>query len=626
MESKGIIMFNRGSAIVVRAIVSLYSIRKHYDGDITFFVEDEYPHEFDDVLRYFNCNIVHLDKKHEFKTLVRKNSLFELSPYKKTLWLDADIVVNGKLDKMFNYLDEKNVDFCIPSFCNWKSTGKHIAKRIKRFDGIAEDRFIQEALKEHDAINTGIFSFRKSDKWIEFVKYWTDLADKGAKAGIFIPDETAGQVLYPSMGEWGLKYFIAPTDYNVSPIHDHGLSKNPIIYHFHGDKNVLDGVVTCQIWKDIFKEMCDNNIANINAFLKYADKRLAKYLNGEVVWGNGKTKSVVSKNQEVQDVTIVTAVDEKYVEILRETYPNWVKYKRVDKHPVIVFVNGMDINSDQRLDFLRQPNITMIPWNEDSMDKVDSHRELMLSCFVLGTAKHVKTDYWIKLDADTYATDDRPLYDEDFKNYAFVSHKWGYSRPEFIKKLDEWAKGHWKGKLKNATPMMNDGRVDGNRFYHNGKRNISFVQFHKTKFIKFCVKLLRENRLPVPSHDTYTYFICQKFDPQLMMLKNFKKNYGFSQGNGKSSIEDFKKKLQEIDRLNDGKINVIPEVINDAEMDSDYFNGDNDKDFINVLPEISVSFVQKKIDVTPIKLVDEFPPICRCPEGDGNTVEIRMKP
>ena len=179
MESKGIIMFNRGDGIVVRAIVTLYSLRKHYDGPITFFVEQPYPSEFDEVLKHFNCDIVHNDVKHDYKILVRKNSMFEKSPYDKTLWIDADVVVTGKIDKMFDYLDEKDVDFCIPHFAGWKSTGGSISKRIKRFEGVADPKHLKEALKEHPAVNTGILSFRKSDKWIDFVRYWTDLAYRG---------------------------------------------------------------------------------------------------------------------------------------------------------------------------------------------------------------------------------------------------------------------------------------------------------------------------------------------------------------------------------------------------------------------------------------------------------------
>ena len=534
MESRGIIMFNRGEKIVVRAIVSLYSLRKHWDGPITFYVENPYPKEFDEVLKYFNCTIVHNEERPDYKTLVRKNSLFENPPYDRTLWVDADVIVNGKIDKMFDYLDD--YDFAIPHFAGWISSGNSLTKRINKFKGIASEHHIKEALNDHPAINTGVLSFRKSEKWSKFVRDWTELADKGAKQRIFIPDEVACQILYPSMKEWGLTHFIAPTDYNVSVLHDHDKSKDPRIIHFHGDKSVLN-VPNCEYFKSTFKEMCDSNIANINSFLKYADKRLAKYL-----------RDKQDPNFIEGDTTIVTAADEHYLPILKETFPNWRKYKNIDKNPVIVFIYGMDVNTDPRLDFLRLPNVKLIPWNESCMDKVESHRELMLSAFVFGVADHVKTDYWLKLDSDSYATDDRPFITENMKQYSLFSHKWGYSRPDHIRKLDEWSKTCWHKKIKGSTPMIEQGRIEGNRFYHNTKRIISYICFQKTRYTKYCVSLLSERRLPCPSQDTFAFYCIQKLKPEAMAVGNFKRDYGFTQGKGKLGAEHIRKGVEEVDR------------------------------------------------------------------------------
>lgn len=542
--SNGIIMFNRGNKMIIHALVSLYSLRKHYQGDVTFYVQNpcDCMEEFKKSLGFFSCNVVHLEDKNEYKTLVMKNSLFENPPYDKTLWIDSDTIINGPIDDMFSYLDEKDVDLCIPSFCGWVSTGHHISARIKRFEGIAEKRHIDEALKEHPSVNTGVLSFKKGDHWAEFVRYWTDYADRGAKKGIFIPDETMMGILLPNMHEWNLKCFIAPTDYNVSPLHDHGLSKDPRIFHFHGNKSCLPGVKTCEYWKNTFQEMCDKNIANINSFLKYADKRLAKYL---------KDKS--DPNFVESSVTIVTAIDEHYLPILKETFPNWRKYKGIDKNNVIVFIYGIDVDKDPRLDFLRLPNVKLIKWDEGCMDKVESHRELMLSAFVFGVADHVKTDYWLKLDADSYATDDRPFITEAMKQYSVFSHKWGYSRPEHVRKLDEWSKTCWHKKISKSTPMIEQGRIEGNRFYHKNKRFISYICLQKTRFTRYCVSLLKERRLPAPSQDTFAYYCIQKLKPEAMGIGNFKKQYGFTQGRGKLGAEHIKKCVEQVDINNANK-------------------------------------------------------------------------
>ncbi len=549
MSSKGIILFNRGDRMMVRALVTLFSIRKHYDGDITFYIENPCPclNEFEDAIKYFNVNVVRLPEKHEYKTLIRKTTLFGsegFCNYDRTLWLDIDVIVLKPLDELFDMLDE--ADMVIPHFAGWISNGRAISKRIKRFEGLTEQRYIDEALNSHPAINTGVVAFANSPKWRNFVdNVWVPLSDKASKKGIFISDEVGMQILMPNVQEWDLKYSLAPTGYNVSVLHDHGKSLDKYIMHYHGDKHVLPGVESCNIWKSHFHEMVFNNIANINFFLKYADKRLAQYLKGE------KTDVAVDEYEEEDtmpknDVTIVTACDEKYVDFLRITFPNWRKYKNIDNYPVIVFVHGIDIE-DARLDFLKLPNVKIIPW---SMDNVDNHREEMLSAFVFGAAENVKTDYWLKLDADSYATDSRPLFDESMKQYAFCGHKWHYSRPEHIKTLDEWAKGHWRPKLKKAKPMIEEGKIEGRRFYHNTRRTISFIQLHKTKFTKFCVGLCRERRLPAPTQDTFMFFVCNRFDPHMVGTANFKKNHGFTQGNSKGGAEELQKHVENVDIIN----------------------------------------------------------------------------
>jgi hypothetical protein len=550
MTTRGVIMFNRGPKMVLRALVALYSLRKYYNGDITFYIEEPTPPELDDALKSFNCNIVHNEVRHDLKTLVRKSSLLEDPPYDLTLWMDLDTVTVGPIDAMFDYLIDKQVDVCFPSFCNWVSTGHHISSRIKRFIGIAEDRHIKEALNNHPSVNTGVLSFKRSDKWKKFMGDVTELARKGSEQHIFIPDEVAMSILYPSMGEWGLKSYICETDYNVSPIHDHGISKSPKIIHAHGDKHVLD-VKGCDPWKSTFKEMCDKNIANINAFLKYADKRLGLYL-----------KSINDPNY--IDTTIVTACDAYYVDILQHTFANWRKYKGIDKHPVIVFVHGLDIKTDPKLEFLRLPNVTMIPWK---MENAENHREEMLSAFVFGSAEHVKTEYWLKLDADSYATDDRPFILEKMKKFAFCGHKWGYSRPYHIQALDTWAKGHWKRKLRKAAPMITEGKVEGNRFYHNSKRTISFIQLHKARFTRFCVGLIRPDektglkRLPAPTQDTFMFYVANRFDPDTVGIMNFKRECGFTQGRGKMGADHIKKCVEAVDQ------NIASKIINSETED-----------------------------------------------------------
>jgi len=101
--------------------------------------------------------------------------------------------------------------------------------------------------------------------------------------------------------------------------------------------------------------------------------------------------------------------------------------------------------------------------------------------------------------------------------------------------------------------MLSEGTIDGRRFYHNTKRTISFVQMHRTKFTRFCVKLLREKKLPAPTQDTFMFYVANRFDPKSVGIVNIKRDYGFTQGNGKLEIDTFIESLKAVDKMNEGK-------------------------------------------------------------------------
>jgi hypothetical protein len=248
-----------------------------------------------------------------------------------------------------------------------------------------------------------------------------------------------------------------------------------------------------------------------------------------------------------QDITLVTACDPLYVQQLAHTFPNWRKYKKIDRWPVIVFVNGMGLD-DKRLDFLRLPNVTLISWESgvDGAPKTDDHRELMLSAFVFGSAKHVKTRYWLKIDADSLATNDSQLVDDSMTKYAFIGHRWGYSWEKHIRALDAWAESHGDPRLKGRNgPMYPRGAVSGRRFYHNTKRTISFVQVNSTEFTKLCVRLAG-NRLPAPSQDTFMFYVADRLGFPIG-TDNFKKHRGMDQCKG---LDNVLSKLAEVELRN----------------------------------------------------------------------------
>ena len=645
MQTKGVVYFNRSTPCLARLIVSLNSLRKHYQGPVTLFLEGDYPPELVESFRKeFNIDII-FDNNPDTTTYVRAVEICRKTPYDLTCWIDADTLIVGPIDEMIEAAN--GYDIAIPHFALWRSDGPMISARIRDYESVVPD-YIAPAIAYGPAINCGVYSFTKNTPFLE---EWNWLAKQGEKVktwdkkknrwntGIFIPDEKACQVLIPRC-----LTKIMPAKFNVSVIHDPNTEDKRII-HYHGRKHGFD-VPLAHLWQEAFCECLERNLCNICTWTHKdkANKRTNLWLrcgiddrgkqsdaigNSETTraliyranrairqhcpdalqgpceetatslpvtdikdWIKGDLPSIEVQSEVLlngfaeaktvaqmvledgpiaQKVTTVTACDPKYVELLRRTFPNWCKYKNILRGPVIVFVNGMQL-SDSRLDFLRVPtgplgSVTLVPW-EAGKDgapnplvtveasgvtdtKVDQ-RELMLSAFVLGTAKHVKTPFWLKLDSDSFATDDSPLVKESDFKFVFIGHRWGYSWEKHIRALDAWAAT--RDDLKWVKPPMYPrGSVSGRRFYHTDKRTISFVQLQNTEFTQMCAAKAGV-RLPAPSHDTYLFYMADRLGLPVG-TDNYKKRRGFDQGKG---LDGILQRLQEVETGIKAEVAVAP--------------------------------------------------------------------
>lgn len=138
-----------------------------------------------------------------------------------------------------------------------------------------------------------------------------------------------------------------------------------------------------------------------------------------------------------KDITIVTAITPDYEEKFKTVLPTWKIKKQIFDLPLIIFTHGFN-DTEKILLYAREYFDTkIIKWD---MDKYDSKRELMLSSFVIGTSKFINTNYWIKLDCDSFFTDNSDIFCEEDFNYDIVGHKWRYTKPaKWLKELDQWA-------------------------------------------------------------------------------------------------------------------------------------------------------------------------------------------
>jgi len=138
--------------------------------------------------------------------------------------------------------------------------------------------------------------------------------------------------------------------------------------------------------------------------------------------------------------TTVTAVDAKYLGRLRLSHPTWVaNCRQVRESELIVFYDSEQVDSGVLYELVKNHpgGFGFLP----ARLKGVSQREKMLSAFVYGCEEirpHLKTPYFLKLDADVICTkpvpDSHPgdliEFDESgLPIYDAIASGWGYTKP-----------------------------------------------------------------------------------------------------------------------------------------------------------------------------------------------------
>jgi hypothetical protein len=223
---------------------------------------------------------------------------------------------------------------------------------------------------------------------------------------------------------------------------------------------------------------------------------------------------------------VVTAVDLKYLPALKANFPLWMQTEGICEYEMICFVNGIPLDSPD-LDFMRG-RVRLIPWG---LPGAESQREQMLSAFVLGAAREVQTKWWIKLDADVKPVNFKPdkigyklSWDIAHYNMVISGHRWSYSKPgSFLRRLEDWAdKRPELCKFPRVFSEEQLQQADQQKRYPH-PRLASYICLHRTPFVQYAAKLCESTgRMPVPSHDTFLWYLAARMCKQFGTL-NLKK-------------------------------------------------------------------------------------------------------
>ena len=494
--TRGVLYYNRNTSCIIRIITSIHSLRKHYDGPVAIASSGEDSHVWIDKLKdcELNVDVVHIDlpveegKNYHFLETCRAD---EYTPFDITIWMDADTIIRGDITELFD-LAEK-YEFVTTNFANWGSAGKGISRRIRGWEDIYP-QYMEDAINFGPAVNCGIIAWKSGAK---FMQDWYEKTVPGRHN--FIPNETCMQVIIPQY-----RHYVADQKFNCSCKYSNPKDPDTRVIHYHGRKHCRPGLpFNGDIWVEEYKEALIKNYAGFSEWGTLNDKMLNRYYN----W---------LAEQEPVDFTIVTGVTPNYLEKFKLTMPTWKLKPQFAEKELVVFAHGFDNIHD--LDFvLDWGKVKIVPWD---LEGSDSLRETMLSAFVMGAPNEVTTTHWVKIDCDSYFTTDEDLFDRGMFNYDIAGHKWRYTKPgSWLVELDDWA----ESKVPGMRYLQSDEEIESakaqKRYGH--RRVASWVMLHRVDFCKEVLEYI-DDRLPVPSHDTFMWYMADRLPKRKWCWKNWK--------------------------------------------------------------------------------------------------------
>ena len=171
-SSQGVLyLLNWGNSFLTRLAVSLYSLRQHYDGPATVLGstggEVDFP-LLEQICNDFGTDLIKFETpgKGRVNSLPIKARLHELTPYDRTLYLDADTVVRAPIDELFDAIG-KHCGLVAVQQADWRCGGK-IRRRLSPY---VDAGILSRPPDNFPAINTGVFGF---DRTHEVFEVWHD--------------------------------------------------------------------------------------------------------------------------------------------------------------------------------------------------------------------------------------------------------------------------------------------------------------------------------------------------------------------------------------------------------------------------------------------------------------------
>jgi hypothetical protein len=275
MNNRGVLYLLDGTKLGVRLVVSLATLRRHYDGPIVVLTTDPTARKIGEQVadeRRLNVEHLHIVPDQLFdqhRGYVLKTIVHRYSPFDVTAFLDCDTVVCGDLSPLFDLPTPQHL--IVTQFCEWTTSGSRIASRIRKWSDICSD-LVEPALAYGRAVNTGVFAFGPQRDTLD---RWFELAYAGRAQ--FIPDEIAMQLLLPQ-----IPHVMLDARFNCSAKYGRPDEADVRVVHFHGRKHV--GPYGSR-WLKEYSWVLNQNLADLQSWSPAADSRLRGYLASQEALG-----------------------------------------------------------------------------------------------------------------------------------------------------------------------------------------------------------------------------------------------------------------------------------------------------------------------------------------------------
>lgn len=195
---RGCLFFNFGGAYALRLLVSIFSLRRVYDGPITAVLTRDslVTARLRDQLEQLDCDIVFLDG---VSRSFDRHRLFHESPYTTTLVFDSDLLFFKSIDDLWDPLEREGVlvtrFFPAPYGVDGSSSRPGWANRIALLEGVRElidaDTYteaVRRLLEERIDVNVGVMGI-SAPRGEAFLSDWSERMERGRSARITLLDE-----------------------------------------------------------------------------------------------------------------------------------------------------------------------------------------------------------------------------------------------------------------------------------------------------------------------------------------------------------------------------------------------------------------------------------------------------